>query len=73
MPTVAIPEIDESLCNLCGDCVRGCRYGAVSIVSQRLVIDATKCAYCGDCEDLCPMGAIRLPYSVRLAKDEDIE
>jgi formate hydrogenlyase subunit 6/NADH:ubiquinone oxidoreductase subunit I len=58
------PEIDLTLCTLCGDCVAACPHGAVEIVGDRLVLDEERCVYCGDCEDLCPMGAIALPYEI---------
>jgi ferredoxin len=58
------PEIDLTLCTLCGDCVAACPYYAVEIVGDRLVLNEERCVYCGDCEDLCPMGAIALPYEI---------
>ena len=56
-----MPEINEELCVLCGDCVSACPRGALSISRQRVCLDEETCSYCGDCEDVCPVGAIALP------------
>ncbi|MBC7234593.1 MAG: 4Fe-4S binding protein [Chloroflexi bacterium] len=64
-----IPEIDEELCNLCGDCVAACPQQAVTIENNRLVLDEERCAYCGDCEDLCPTGAIAVPYEIVVVEE----
>jgi len=63
----AMPEIDRSLCILCGDCVIACPSEALRIVDRVLTLDQALCSYCGDCEDICPEGAIALPYEIRLA------
>lgn len=67
----AMPDIDESLCNLCGDCVSNCPNGAASMTPEGIVLDGERCAYCGDCEDVCPAGAIALPFEITLSKRDD--
>ena len=62
-----MPEIVVALCTLCGECVRACPVGALSLTANcRLVINTETCRYCGDCEEICPRGAIRLPYDIVL-------
>ena len=67
----AMPEIERSLCKLCGDCVVACPSGALSISDEMLQLNQALCSYCGDCEALCPEGAISLPYEIRMAGSED--
>ena len=65
--TSVMPEINQELCTLCGDCIGACPTSALAIAAERLLLDEAKCAYCGDCEDICPMGAISLPYDIVIA------
>ena len=68
----AMPEIDEELCTLCGECVSACPHGAASISPQgKVCLDEESCAYCGDCEDVCPVGAIALPFEIVLLGPSD--
>jgi MinD superfamily P-loop ATPase len=55
---IPVPEVDESLCDACGECGRFCRYHAiVSFGSTPLVFPAL-CHSCGGCSLVCPRGAI---------------
>ncbi len=56
-----IIEIDEELCNGCGECIPGCHEGALQIVDgkARLVGDAL-CDGLGACLRDCPQGALRV-------------
>ncbi len=47
-------------CRLCMGkaCLQSCRFGAVSIGTERSHIDPTKCKECGKCAEACPYGAI---------------
>ena len=63
--------IDESLCNGCGKCAKGCNsFGNGSLYLQ---VKQELCKNCNECKisDVCPSGAIkRVPYSmVYLLKD----
>ncbi len=66
MGETVMPEIDASLCLLCGYCVAACPAGALSLSEGGVHLDESLCAYCGDCEAVCPNGAISLPYEVRV-------
>lgn len=39
-------------------CQQACKFGAISIVNTRSVIDPNKCKNCGMCKDACPYHAI---------------
>ena len=56
-----IIEIDEQLCNGCGDCVPGCPEGALQIIDgkARLVSDLM-CDGLGACIGECPVGAMKV-------------
>lgn len=59
MPIRDMVEIDEGLCDGCGDCVTACAEGAIAIVDgkARLVSDIY-CDGLGACLGHCPQGAI---------------
>lgn len=56
--------IDESLCNGCGNCVKRCQVGAVTMVDPseqgHPFIDLNRCIGCGVCIPTCPTGAVTL-------------
>jgi ferredoxin len=53
--------IDESLCVGCGQCVRLCPMGAISLSDGTSSIDASECAECNVCirAAICPANAIK--------------
>ena len=56
-----IVEIDEGLCNGCGECIPNCAEGALQIVDGKARI--VKDMYCdglGACLRNCPQGAISI-------------
>ncbi len=56
-----IIEIDESLCNGCGQCVTGCAEGALAIVDGKARIVADHfCDGLGACIGHCPTGALQI-------------
>ena len=58
--------IDPKLCKGCGKCVKGCGFGAISMVEAKgankagklAVVDASACKACGACVAACPFKAI---------------
>ena len=68
--TRKIIEIDEALCNGCGQCVPNCAEGALVIVDGKARMLAEKyCDGLGACLGECPQGALRIVE--RLADDFD--
>lgn len=67
-----IIEIDENLCNGCGQCVPSCAEGALQIVDGKARMLAEKyCDGLGACLGECPTGALRIIE--REAEDFDEE
>ena len=57
----AVIEIDEALCDGCGQCVTGCAEGALQIVDGKArVVSETFCDGLGACIGECPIGALRI-------------
>jgi ferredoxin len=56
-----IIEIDEELCDGCGQCVTGCDEGALQIIDGKAkVISETFCDGLGACIGECPTGALKI-------------
>ena len=56
-------DICEYSCLGLGDCVKACRYGAISNESGVTRVDPDKCVGCGDCMRACPRNKIiMVPY-----------
>lgn len=65
-----IIKIDETLCNGCGHCIRGCHEGALQLIDGKArIISELYCDGLGACIGECPVNAITLeereaePYS----------
>jgi len=56
--TLSIPEIDESLCDGCGECGRFCEYHAIVSFGTTPLVFPEMCHGCGGCEKVCPEKAI---------------
>jgi len=57
--SIPVPEIDQTRCNLCGDCGRVCRYSAILALPQKVLTFPKLCHGCGGCTLACAPGAIR--------------
>lgn len=57
--SIPVPEIDEALCNACGDCGNFCRFHAIVSLKTAPLVFPELCHGCGGCTLVCPTGAIR--------------
>ncbi|MDD5646579.1 MAG: 4Fe-4S binding protein, partial [Candidatus Bipolaricaulis sp.] len=53
-----LPQVDEAICQRCGDCVRACEFHALALLGQHIVVFPELCHGCGRCTLVCPHGAI---------------
>jgi len=60
MATYFITEVDEEVCNGCGNCVDVCPVNAITIVDDLAIIDKEWCIGCGLCRTRCPLEATKL-------------
>jgi ferredoxin len=66
-----IIEIDEDLCDGCGNCETGCAEGALQIIDGKAkVVSETFCDGLGACIGECPTGALRIVEREAPAFDE---
>lgn len=75
-----IIEIDETLCNGCGDCVPACFEGALQIIDNKVhLISDLMCDGLGACLGECPTGAMKViqreavPYDERTVMENIIK
>jgi formate hydrogenlyase subunit 6/NADH:ubiquinone oxidoreductase subunit I len=82
--TWALPQVDETLCTLCGLCVEACPCQAVELGEQGPVFTCPEsCPHtptCAEtlecsclCEEVCPTGAISCAFEIVLETDQDRE
>jgi len=73
----SIIEIDENLCNGCGQCITACAEGAIELVdSKAKLLSDRYCDGLGTCIGHCPVGAIKIiekeakPFEENTIKEE---
>jgi MinD superfamily P-loop ATPase len=60
--TLPIPEVDKAKCTHCGKCAEVCRFNAVAVIKEQVLVFPEICHGCGGCSLLCPVQAIRESY-----------
>ena len=53
-----VPEIDESSCTLCRKCMDICRFKAITILGETILVFPELCHSCGGCVQICPENAV---------------
>jgi len=53
-----VPDVGASRCDLCGECSRFCRYHAITVLRDRVLVFPELCHGCGGCTLVCPRDAI---------------
>jgi MinD superfamily P-loop ATPase len=57
--SVSIPEVVPEKCTACGVCAQVCEYGAIAVVTGKVLLFSELCHGCGACSILCPEDAIK--------------
>lgn len=55
---IPVPQVDEALCDGCGECAKFCEYRAIVAIGGLPMIFAAMCHGCGGCAMVCPQRAI---------------
>ncbi|PIU45069.1 MAG: (4Fe-4S)-binding protein [Ignavibacteriales bacterium CG07_land_8_20_14_0_80_59_12] len=67
--TTPIPQVDESLCDACGECSRFCQYHAIVSLKTKPLVFPEMCHGCGGCAKVCPKKAIReVPHRIGMVE-----
>ena len=53
-----IPRVDMDACSLCRKCSEICRFSAIAVAGNRVLVFPELCHSCGGCLVVCPEGAI---------------
>jgi len=54
-----VPHIDMGRCTRCGRCAQVCRYHAIAVAGEKVLVFPSLCHGCGSCATACPVDAIR--------------
>ena len=55
---VQIPVVEETKCDYCGKCSEFCKFNALFVANQRIMLFPELCSSCGGCAIVCPNNAI---------------
>jgi len=54
-----VPAVNEKNCTYCGKCADICRFKAIAVVNENVLVFEELCHSCGGCWEVCPEGAIQ--------------
>jgi MinD superfamily P-loop ATPase len=57
--SIPVPDVDQTLCTLCGACGKACRYSAIVVLPKKVLTFPKLCHGCGGCVLACPTRAVR--------------
>jgi len=57
--SIPVPQVNEALCDGCGECSRFCEYHAIVSYGSKPLVFPKMCHGCGGCMQVCPRQAIR--------------
>lgn len=55
---IPVPEVNENLCNSCGECAKICQFSAIVTFGTTPLVFPEMCHGCGGCMRVCPTQAI---------------
>ena len=55
---VRVPKVDEDKCTYCGKCAAICRFNAIVVLDQTVLVFTELCHGCGGCAMVCPAAAV---------------
>ena len=61
-----IPEVDDSKCTGCNQCIEVCPTGAISLTPGGLRLDLSRCIFCEECSRTCEPAAVAFTRNYRI-------
>lgn len=55
---VPVPVVAADVCDLCGECAAACRFHALAVLRDRVLVFPELCHHCGACMAACPARAM---------------
>ena len=73
----AIPKIDEKKCTHCGKCSDFCKYNALAVIKDQVLVFSELCHSCYGCSIVCPENAVTYDFKkigmIEHGKKQDID
>jgi len=67
---VLVPEIEMEKCTFCGECSKICRFNAIAVLKEDVMVFPSLCHSCGGCFLICPEKAIKeVPRKIGLIRN----
>lgn len=57
-----VPNVDLSRCTFCKKCMDICRFSALAVLKDNILVFENNCHSCGGCQEICPENAIDLRF-----------
>lgn len=66
------PELDETKCSRCGECISRCPSAAIVAdpLNNKIGINEDECIVCSLCEEICPTGAMKMSNNFERAQKD---